>query len=461
MLVDSSNYYRHLENALLNAQKSILIAGWDFNGQIALRPDRHNPEQLGLLLRRLVDERPDLYIHILVWASGPIYSARQMRFFPREPWADHPRIKLCYDSRHPWRGSHHQKIVCIDDSLAFSGGIDLTVHRWDTSSHLVNDPRRQDVDGKPYDAVHDVQMAVDHEAAKSLADLVRARWLACNGSEIAPLGVISDRWPDRLVPDMRDVHISIARTMPSSFIKHGIREIERLNEAALKSARHFIYIETQYLTCRRIGAILSRRLAESNGPEITIVVPKECHGGLESVFMGGNRNRLLGRLRRVDAYNRLRVVYPSIRNSGATEDVPIFVHSKVMVIDDTFLRIGSSNFNNRSRGMDSECDLAVEASSQPDRAAIARMRNALIGEHLGLEPDTVCDHVRKFRSINALVDMKHERQRCLRPVCVGQQNGSKGSVPLTTLFDPKEPLLPLRYIMKIARELWAWMRIWS
>ena len=40
---------------------------------------------------------------------------------------------------------------------------------------------------------------------------------------------------------------------------------------------------------------------------------------------------------------------------------PIYVHSKVLVVDDRLLRIGSSNINNRSMGFDSECDVAIEA----------------------------------------------------------------------------------------------------
>lgn len=458
MLVDASNYYRHLENALINAQKLILIAGWDFNGQIKLRPDQHSSEQLGTLLRRLVDEKPDLSIYILIWASGPIYSARQMRFFPCEPWADHPRIKLCYDNHHPWRGSHHQKIVCIDDSLAFSGGIDLTIHRWDTPDHEVNDRRRRDIDGKFYDAVHDVQMAVDHLAAKSLADLVRERWRACNGYSIAPLGVLADRWPQELKPDLRHIRVSIARTIPPSLRNNGIREIERLNEAALKSARQFIYIETQYLTCRKIGKLIAQRLTEPNGPEIAIVVPKECHGRLERIFMGGNRDRLARRLLRADIYNRLRIVYPSIKASGLTEETPIFVHSKVMIIDDRFLRIGSSNFNNRSRGMDSECDLAVEATSRTDRETIKRMRSRLLAEHLGLRLDVTTSYIRKSRSIISLIDMHCNKQRCLRPIFAGGQSGSETAIPLTTFIDPKLPFQPHRYIVRLANRLRSWIR---
>ena len=61
-----------------------------------------------------------------------------------------------------------------------------------------------------------------------------------------------------------------------------------------------------------------------------------------------------------------------------------------MVIDGTFLRIGSSNLNNRSMGLDSECDIALAA--EPDSADMRRMtgyRDALLAEHLVCEPADV------------------------------------------------------------------------
>ncbi len=48
------------------------------------------------------------------------------------------------------------------------------------------------------------------------------------------------------------------------------------------------------------------------------------------------------------------------------------VHSKVMIVDDGFLRVGSANLNNRSMGADTECDLAFEASCDEHREFIAR-----------------------------------------------------------------------------------------
>lgn len=450
MVVDAADYFRHLERAFANARRSILIAGWDFNGSISLQPDRPGTEQLGQYLRRLVEERPELTIHVLVWAYGPIYSSRQMRVFPKEPWADHPRIHICYDRHHPWRGCHHQKIVCIDDAMAFCGGIDLTVHRWDTRDHLAIDRRRKDLGGGLYTPVHDVQLALEGEAASALGDLLRERWRACKGDRLEPASADGEYWPDELEPDLRNIPVGISRTIPSSLARRNIGEIEQLNEAALKAANYFIYIETQYLTCRRIGHILSRKLLDPQGPEIVIVVPQQCHGGvLEQIFMGGNRNRLVRSLRRADIHGRLRVVYPVVVDKNGHDEIPIFVHSKLMIIDNWFARIGSSNLNNRSRGMDTECDVCFEARTPGEQKAVERMCHDLLAEHLGMSRDAVSAYVDKHHSLAKLLDQERGSRRRLKPVRIGPSDGPEGPVPLTTIVDPKKPLRPIRYLRKL------------
>ena len=399
-------------------------------------------------------------IFIFIFWSGP--TARSIprgrcACSPESRWADHSRIELCYDRHHPWRGCHHQKIVCIDDKIAFSGGIDLTVHRWDTSDHFAIDSRRKDLDGTLYPAVHDVQLAVDAEAARSLADLVRARWLACEGKKISPVDLDGNRWPASLKPDLRNVDVAIARTAPGAFGRKGVREIERLNETALKAAHRFIYIETQYLTCRRIGRLIESRLREPNGPEVIIVVPQECHGGLERLFMGGNRDRLVRGLRRADIHGRLRVVYPVVVNSEDSHEAPIFVHAKLMIIDDRFARVGSSNLNNRSCGMDTECDLSIEAATPSERAAVARLRDRLLAEHLGMTPDEVQSRINKRRSIAGIIDECSRGNRRLNPIAIEATAGPEKPILLTALFDPKKPVQPARYVVKRLQNLGAWL----
>ena len=68
----------------------------------------------------------------------------------------------------------------------------------------------------------------------------------------------------------------------------------------------------------------------------------------------------------------------------------MFIHAKICIIDDTFARVGSANLTNRSLGLDTECDLAIESGGNTRiEAAIARFRNRLLGEHLGLAPERV------------------------------------------------------------------------
>ena len=89
----------------------------------------------------------------------------------------------------------------------------------------------------------------------------------------------------------------------------------------------------------------------------------------------------------------------------ADESTQTMIHSKVMVIDDRFLRIGSANMNNRSMGADSECDLAIEAKSRAERRAIVEIRNRLIGEHCGVTATDVARALKRQRnSLIAVAD---------------------------------------------------------
>lgn len=105
--------------------------------------------------------------------------------------------------------------------------------------------------------------------------------------------------------------------------------------------------------------------------------------------MGVARKRLLAHLRDSDRYDRFRIYRPV-----TTQGLPIYVHAKVLVVDDRLLRIGSANLNNRSMGFDTECDLAIEAvadAAQPDlvRRAITAFRNELVAEHLATDAELV------------------------------------------------------------------------
>jgi len=178
LLVDGSEYFPRLAECLRLARRSIFIVGWDFDGHIHLRREENGNghDALGPLLRELVEANPELEVRILVWSVALAHAPGSSKdlIFGAE-WQNHPRISVRLDTDHPLYAAHHQKIVSIDDSLAFAGGIDLTVERWDSPGHSPDDPARR-ANGETYRPVHDMQMVVDSDAAAQVADIARLRW---------------------------------------------------------------------------------------------------------------------------------------------------------------------------------------------------------------------------------------------------------------------------------------------
>ncbi|HUQ24943.1 MAG TPA: hypothetical protein VM140_04675, partial [Burkholderiales bacterium] len=242
LLIDAKDYFEAFYRAALKAERSIVILAWDFNSRTRLHfdpvPKGGPPAELGEFLNFLVRRRRGLHIHILNWDYPMVFGAD--REFPPLygfGWKPANRVHLRYDDTHPLGGCQHQKVVVIDDALAFSGGIDLTVRRWDTTEHIGCDDRRKASD-KPYPPFHDMMVAVDGEAAAQLGTLARERWLAATGHRLQPIAGGHDPWPEGLAPDTTDVEVGIARTMPPHGEAPAIREIERLYLDMIASARH-------------------------------------------------------------------------------------------------------------------------------------------------------------------------------------------------------------------------------
>ena len=322
------------------------------------------PTRLDKLLAFVARRRPELRCYILTWDYGALYTLERDPLTRwRLGWRMPRGVRLGFDDHHPVGASHHQKIVVVDDQLAFCGGIDLTGHRWDTSAHRPEEPARKTPTGTAYGPYHEVQAMVTGPVAAALGVLARDRWRAL-GQERMPSAdtSIEDLWPSDITPDLTDVDVAIARTMPASESRPAIRECEALFLDSIAQAKQTIYIESQYFTNDKLAGALAARLREPDGPEIIVISPKECHGWLEKTTMGAFRDGAFRQLIAADEHKRLRLVYPAASRS---RDVPTFVHSKVMIVDDVLARIGSANFSHRSMGMDTECDLAVDAGGDP------------------------------------------------------------------------------------------------
>jgi phosphatidylserine/phosphatidylglycerophosphate/cardiolipin synthase-like enzyme len=155
----------------------------------------------------------------------------------------------------------------------------------------------------------------------------------------------------------------------------------------IKSAKRFVYAENQYFASRVIAKAISERLQEDDAPEIVIVNPHSADGWLEDAVMSGARAELMEVVRKCDKHGRFRLYYPVTEKR---ED--IYVHSKITIVDDRMIRVGSANFNNRSMGLDSECDLLIDADLPGNEGAgetIAGLRADLLAEHLGVSVDTI------------------------------------------------------------------------
>jgi phosphatidylserine/phosphatidylglycerophosphate/cardiolipin synthase-like enzyme len=364
----------------------------------------------------------------------PIYSPR---------WRVHRRLDFRMDGEHPPGAFHHQKVVVVDDKVAFVGGIDLSKQRWDTTEHAADHPGRLDPDGRRYSPFHDVQLVVDGDAARDLGELARERWRSAGGKteNLRESDTADNPWPDGVAPDFRDVDVGIARTMGAHRERAEVAEIERLYCDTIAAARRYIYIENQYLTSAAVGDALASRLKEKEGPEIVIVQPKSKTGWLEKYTMEVLRSRLLGRLRANDVRNRMGVFYPHV--PGVGEDDCVDVHAKLMIADDRILRVGSSNISNRSMRLDTECDLVIDAvgDEEAERAVRACLFR-LLAEHSGKVEEEVQEAVDRTGGLLPAIEGFRSGERALRSLEGTMPESIDQMVPDAAIVDPEKPVDP-------------------
>ena len=462
VLIDAADYFQAAREAMIAAEREILILAWEFHTKTELvRPAASHdaegtpygadgwPSRLGDFLIALAEAKPRLEIRIVLWDFAMIYAPeRELIPIFRLPWKGHPRIHLQMDSAHPPAASQHQKIVVCDDKVAFSGGLDLTANRWDTREHLADDPRRVNPAGEPYGPFHDAMAILDGPAARALGEIARQRWAVASGYDChAPTdGLAADPWPASVTPLLTDVHPAIARTYPAYRGFPEVREVERLFLESIQAARHAIYIEQQYFTSAAIGEALERSLTLANGPDIVIVLPYETSGWLEESTMGVGRVRLQRRLEAADRFGRLRVYQTRVPGAGLDA---VKLHAKLMMVDDRLLRVGSANMSNRSLGLDSECDIALEAAGDDAEriaAAVTHQRNDLLAEHLGTDADTVAAAVQRegglIAGIEALRAPDGADARTLIPLTHDVPEWMERLVPDTRKLDPERPIQP-------------------
>src|SRR6185369_2131834 len=294
---------------------------------------------------------------------------------------------------------------------------------------------------------HDVQCMVDGEAAAALLTLVENRWRAA-GCTVENRNLPSgDRWPASVPVQARDILAGIARTEIKTARDPGVNEVARLFEASINAANRFIYIENQFTSTTEFARLLAQRMLDVPSLRVLIVTPKMHSSWFESQAMQGGRGGFIDTFAAAGVMDRVRFLYPATRDGE--QDAAVMVHSKVMIVDDRFLRVGSANLNNRSMGADTECDLAFEATSEAHRKYIARFRRQMIGHFCGVdEREIESNEADLFGFLDRLPDGGGGKS--LQPIDPAATVGGMAAV-VQPVADPREPL----HLDRAANRMWT------
>lgn len=445
LLIDAAAYFAALRCVMAAARESIFVIGWDIDSRIPLHStgdDDGLPLALGAFLNALAARHRGLNIYVLDWDFAMLY-ALDREFLPIYSlgWRTHHRLHFHMDDRHPPGGSHHQKIVVVDDAIAFTGGIDLTKGRWDTPAHEPANRLRRNPEGEPYPPFHDAQMMIEGEAAAAIGELARERWRRATGQALrgASASRMAGIWPEGVAPDLEKVSVGIARTEPAYDGREAVCEVRQLFLDCIAAATNSIYIENQYFTSPAFADAIARRLSEPDGPEVVVVSRYRGSGWLEQNTMYVLRARLIRQLAATEGADRLRFYYP--HQAGLGDDC-ISLHTKLMVVDDRILRIGSANLNNRSMGVDTECDVLIEAATEDDASAITRTRDTLLAEHLGVTAKDVAEAIGREGSLIRGIESLRGGSRSLEPIPSDLEPELDALVPDSATIDPERPVDP-------------------
>jgi phosphatidylserine/phosphatidylglycerophosphate/cardiolipin synthase-like enzyme len=442
LLIDMEAYFDAAMDAMSRARHCVHLLNWAFEAQTLFHPQPGctgpDSDRIGNFLIALA-KNPDLDVRLLCWDSAMPVAATQ-HFFPlgdRRVFAG-SNVKFKLDAKLPMGACHHQKMIVIDDALAFCGGGDIGPDRWDTPAHLDDNPRREKTrrDNKCFDSRHEVMGLVDGEAAANLGELFRDRWRRATGETVeACPPVRRPRWPGKIPPAFADIAAGVSRTQAAWRAYPQVRENEALHIAGIRAAKACIYMESQYFTSPLAARELARRLREPDGPEVVLISTEHSPSYFDQMTMDRTRLDFIRTLTEADKHGRLRV-YSPVTTLGRT----IIVHAKLTIIDDVLLRIGSANINNRSLGFDTECDLSLEAASAEHRAEIRRLRDKLLAHWLGCLPEPMEAAIAKHKGVGKALEALRAAGYCrLRPIKPEPLNPLAALVAAYHLGDPVGP----------------------
>jgi phospholipase D1/2 len=456
LLIDACVYYRTVYRALERARHYAVLSGWQFDSGVPLlrgedAAQATRPVTLLKFLHALCEERPELTIYILAWDFSLAYlTEREWLQGLKFAYATNPRVRFEWDE-HPVAGaSHHQKFVVVDGAVGFLGGIDLCDARWDECDHRAHNPKRINLAGEPCKPYHDVQAALTGDAVRPLVDVFVERWQRAVGDrlQLAPaspetrarfdLSHLSDGQAQPIGAKVA----AFSRTQQDERAEPAeIDEIRQLLGDALRAAERLIYAETQYFTSRSIAAMLIERMRDDSLPKLEIVLcmPHGADSPKEKMALGDTQEGVLYALHETAGQtgHQLRLLYSATCKDDGSE-VPTFIHSKLLIVDDQLLLVGSPNLTERSVGLDTELAVTWQCDSDDEglRHCIRNIRTVLLAEHSGLDASEFESELGLCAKIDDVIASGRSRLRH-RTI---QSSGPLGPL-MAEIFDPADGML--------------------
>jgi phosphatidylserine/phosphatidylglycerophosphate/cardiolipin synthase-like enzyme len=472
-LIHGATYFSRLASCLstLSAGDQVLLTDWRGDGDELLGPG--GPHLSGLLCDLA---KRGVAIRGLLWRSHPgIFGYNQKEASDLADDVNGAGGVILLDARIRRGGSHHQKLVALlhpghhDDDLAFVGGIDLCHGRRDDEHHE-GDPQAEVLDPAfgPRPPWHDIQTEVHGPVVGDLVETFRERWndptpLERRGFRLGRImarATGEPQVPDAL-PPLSGTHpsagthaVQVLRTYPNKrppypFAPEGERSIARMYAKVLERARSLIYIEDQYFWSEDIAALFESALTRAPDLRIIVVVPRHPD---RNGWITGPTNRLgqLTMMERLAMAGGDRVAVYDLENE---QGAAIYVHAKVVIVDDVLAMLGSDNMNRRSWTHDSELSIAVldeeEDGREPHDPAglgdgarrFARdLRLQLWREHLGAATDDAL--------VDALGGFERWREEA-DALDAWHDGGEKGPRPVGRVRNHRPRPVP------------AWQRAWA
>ncbi len=358
-MVDGAQALPEIAAALAQARSHVHIAGWHLEPGFGLTRDGN-----AVALRNLLGELAErVQVRVLLWAGSPVHvftpSRGEVRA-GRERLVAGTRVRCALDAHERPMHCHHEKLVIVDDEVAFVGGIDLTSlggDRFDAREHPVRAGR----------GWHDASSRVRGPVVADVAEHFARRWREVAGEQLeAP----------RPAPAPAGAHtVQLVRTVPEKiydFAPHGDFRILEAYSRALRSAQRLIYLESQFLWSPELVQIMAGKLREppSDDFRLLVLLPAKPNNG-EDVTRGQ-----LGVLAEADDGNG-RFLATTVSSRTAALPGPLYVHAKIGIVDDCWLTIGSANLNDHSLFNDTEVNVVC---CEPQLARETRL--ALWSEHL-------------------------------------------------------------------------------